>query len=165
MLDCSMLPFKKINSFKAITSWEDWISLLVSCLSTKVIILLICVVGAGGLSTGLHLSGYIDTKWAVEFSPSAAKSFKWVVLYNQLYNQLSVLNSFNPRANHEKTTVYDLCSSCLLQHAIDSAGGKNPPPLRSSDGSKKLPSMPQRGEVDFIYGGKVAYWIIPGTSH
>lgn len=32
--------------------------------------------GAGGLSTGLEASGFVQTKWAVEFSPSAALSYQ-----------------------------------------------------------------------------------------
>ncbi len=32
----------------------------------------VCV-GAGGLGTGMMFSGYVETKWAVEFSPSAAQ--------------------------------------------------------------------------------------------
>lgn len=31
--------------------------------------------GAGGLSTGLELTGFVKTKWAVELSPSAAQTF------------------------------------------------------------------------------------------
>ncbi|CDO73636.1 hypothetical protein BN946_scf185014.g106 [Trametes cinnabarina] len=31
--------------------------------------------GAGGLSTGMEMSGIIQTKWAVEFSPAAARTF------------------------------------------------------------------------------------------
>ena len=34
------------------------------------------ITGAGGLSTGLELSGFVETRWAVEFSPSAAKTFQ-----------------------------------------------------------------------------------------
>lgn len=32
--------------------------------------------GAGGLGYGMALSGYVDTRYAVEFMPSAAKTFK-----------------------------------------------------------------------------------------
>ena len=32
--------------------------------------------GAGGLSTGLELSGFVQTKWAIELSSSAAKTFQ-----------------------------------------------------------------------------------------
>ena len=41
-----------------------------------IVTLLSFTLGAGGLSTGFHLSGYVETKWAVEFSPSAAKTFQ-----------------------------------------------------------------------------------------
>jgi hypothetical protein len=31
--------------------------------------------GAGGLGIGMDLSGFVETKYAVEFSPSAAKTY------------------------------------------------------------------------------------------
>ncbi|KAH9945791.1 S-adenosyl-L-methionine-dependent methyltransferase [Epithele typhae] len=86
--------------------------------------------GAGGLSTGLHQSGFVDTKWAVEFSPSAAKSFQ---------------------INHKDAAVYCICSNCLLHHTLDIHNGGSPPPLQCQTG--EMPAMPKRGEVDFIYGG------------
>lgn len=55
--------------------------------------------------------------------------------------------------NHPETTVYNQCSNLLLDHAIASYEGKNPPPLLSIRDKKPLPPMPRPGEVDFIYGG------------
>ena len=57
------------------------------------------------------------------------------------------------RANHPDTIVYAQDTSTLLQHAVDTAEGRKPEPLRSKMGVK-LPRMPKRGEVDFIYGGE-----------
>lgn len=37
---------------------------------------LIFGLGAGGLSTGLDMSGTVQTRWAVEFSPGAARTYK-----------------------------------------------------------------------------------------
>ncbi|KAH7889609.1 S-adenosyl-L-methionine-dependent methyltransferase [Phlebopus sp. FC_14] len=88
--------------------------------------------GAGGLGTGFSLSGFVETRWAIEFSPSAA----------QTYQQ-----------NHPETIVYNQCTNLCLQHAIDTHHGKNPKPLCSLDHNKVLPPMPKQGEVDFIYGG------------
>ncbi|KAI0333620.1 S-adenosyl-L-methionine-dependent methyltransferase [Cubamyces sp. BRFM 1775] len=90
--------------------------------------------GAGGLSTGLEMSGHIQTKWAVEFSPGAAKTF---------------------RANHPHAVVYNQCTNKLLEHAIQTAKGLSPKPLRSLDemSCKDLPPMPQPGDVEFICGG------------
>jgi site-specific DNA-cytosine methylase len=34
--------------------------------------------GAGGLTTGMHRTGYVETCWAVEMSPSAAKTLQYV---------------------------------------------------------------------------------------
>ncbi|KAI0723866.1 S-adenosyl-L-methionine-dependent methyltransferase [Cerioporus squamosus] len=90
--------------------------------------------GAGGLSTGLEMSGFVKTKWAVEFSPSAARTFQ---------------------ANHPGAVMFNQSSNCLLEHAIKMAEGRSPCALYSIGGAKaeELPSLPQRGEVDFIYGG------------
>ncbi|KAG1743398.1 S-adenosyl-L-methionine-dependent methyltransferase [Suillus lakei] len=88
--------------------------------------------GAGGLGTGLDMSGFVETRYAVEFSPGAARTYK---------------------QNHPNVTVYNQCTNVCLQHAIDVADGENPLPLRSLGDKKRLPSMPKPGEVDFIYGG------------
>ncbi|EGO21115.1 hypothetical protein SERLADRAFT_417509 [Serpula lacrymans var. lacrymans S7.9] len=88
--------------------------------------------GAGGLGTGLDMSGFVETRWAVEFSPSAAMTYQ---------------------ANHSHTTVYNQCTNVLLQHAIDTHEGKNPKPLKGIHSGKVLPGMPKPGDVDFIYGG------------
>ncbi len=32
--------------------------------------------GCGGLSLGLHQSGAIESKWAIEFEPRAAEAYK-----------------------------------------------------------------------------------------
>ncbi|OSD08481.1 S-adenosyl-L-methionine-dependent methyltransferase [Trametes coccinea BRFM310] len=90
--------------------------------------------GAGGLSTGMEMSGLIQTKWAVEFSPAAARTF---------------------RANHPDTIVYNQCSNKLLEHVIQQVHGGTPEPLKSLDHEdcQELPSLPLPGEVDFIYGG------------
>lgn len=58
------------------------------------------------------------------------------------------------RANHPETVVYCQSSNALLKHAIDTAEGRSSSPLRCSNDDEVLPPMPQRGEVDFIYGGK-----------
>ncbi|KAG2037322.1 S-adenosyl-L-methionine-dependent methyltransferase [Suillus americanus] len=88
--------------------------------------------GAGGLGTGLDMSGFVETRYAVEFSPGAARTYK---------------------QNHPNVTVYNQCTNVCLQHAIDVADGKNSRPLQTLGDKKRLPSMPKPGEVDFIYGG------------
>ncbi|KAG9318606.1 hypothetical protein JVU11DRAFT_699 [Chiua virens] len=88
--------------------------------------------GAGGLGTGLDLSGFVDTQWAIEFSPGAARTYQ---------------------RNHPTTTVYNQCTNLCLQHAIDIAENKKLEPLLSLDDGTPLPPMPKPGEVDFIYGG------------
>lgn len=32
--------------------------------------------GAGGLGTGFDLSGFVETRWAIEFSPGAARTYR-----------------------------------------------------------------------------------------
>ncbi|KAL4067750.1 hypothetical protein V8B97DRAFT_1915370 [Scleroderma yunnanense] len=88
--------------------------------------------GAGGLGTGLDLSGFVETRWAIEFSPSAAQTYQ---------------------INHPGTIVYNQCTNLCLQHAIDTVDGKSTRPLFSIGENRQLPPMPKQGEVDFIYGG------------
>jgi len=58
------------------------------------------------------------------------------------------------RFNKEHTKVYNQDCNALLEHAIQVYNGKNLPPLRSIDGRRPLPPMPQPGEVDLVCGGK-----------
>ncbi|CAL1705539.1 unnamed protein product [Somion occarium] len=89
--------------------------------------------GAGGLSTGLEMSGFVETKWAVEVNPSAALSYQ---------------------ANHPETLVYNHSSNLLLKYAMDTFEGRNSKPLFSLHKEpEELPPMPMPGEVDFICGG------------
>ncbi|KXN86923.1 DNA (cytosine-5)-methyltransferase 1A, partial [Leucoagaricus sp. SymC.cos] len=89
--------------------------------------------GAGGLGTGVDMSGYVKTKWAVEYFAAAAKTYK--------------------RRNHPETKVYCQDSSLLLKHAIETHQGRHIPRLLSNDGVNKCPLMPKQDEVDFIFGG------------
>ncbi|EKM55273.1 uncharacterized protein PHACADRAFT_184086 [Phanerochaete carnosa HHB-10118-sp] len=92
--------------------------------------------GAGGLASGLHQSGFVETKWAVESSPSAALSFA---------------------ANNPRCTVYTQCSNVLLRHAIETQQAPRSRPRQVASLNHKdkdaLPPMPKPGEVDFICGG------------
>ncbi|KAL0946534.1 hypothetical protein HGRIS_012742 [Hohenbuehelia grisea] len=89
--------------------------------------------GAGGLSTGMHMSKFVDTKYAVEIHPPAAESF---------------------RRNHPGATVYCQDTNLLLKHVIEKHEGKNPGPLPSLiPGDKNCAPLPPKGDVTFIYGG------------
>ncbi|KAF5380878.1 hypothetical protein D9615_004125 [Tricholomella constricta] len=88
--------------------------------------------GAGGLGTGLDISGFVKTKYAVEFSPSAAATYQ---------------------VNHPEATVYCQDSSLLLKHAIETDAGNDPKPLKSNNGKTYLPHMPKKTEIDMISGG------------
>ncbi|KAG6876747.1 hypothetical protein C0993_000724 [Termitomyces sp. T159_Od127] len=88
--------------------------------------------GAGGLGTGLDLSGFVETKYAVEFSPSAAATYA---------------------KNHPNTTVYCQDSNKLLKQAYEASKGETTRPLVSGiDGKTRLPPMPRRGDVDMVSG-------------
>ncbi|KAJ6624492.1 S-adenosyl-L-methionine-dependent methyltransferase [Mycena sp. CBHHK59/15] len=69
--------------------------------------------GAGGLSEGLHRSGYMETAWAVEQAPSAAQTF---------------------RANHPDADVFCCDTNMVLQHLMDIGNDRNPRPLRTVNG-------------------------------
>ena len=60
------------------------------------------------------------------------------------------------RANHRHAVVYNQCTNKLLEHAIQTAKGLSPRPLRSLDevSCEDLPPMPQPGDVEFICGGE-----------
>jgi DNA (cytosine-5)-methyltransferase 1 len=107
--------------------------------------------GAGGLGLGIDMSGFVETKYAVEFSPSAAKTYKCVKTYF-----LCIFYAYLfTRMNNPGVLVYNQDSSILLQQALGKDNGKNPPPLLSKDGKTHCPEMPQKGsQVDFIFGGQ-----------
>ncbi|KIM49346.1 hypothetical protein M413DRAFT_15448 [Hebeloma cylindrosporum] len=86
--------------------------------------------GAGGLGVGMDLSEFVETKYAVEFSPSAAKTYM---------------------RNHPETTVYCQDTNALLKHIVD-----HTPPLYSLiDGKTRCPPLPDKNKepIDFIFGG------------
>ncbi|KAF4603394.1 hypothetical protein EYR38_003807 [Pleurotus pulmonarius] len=87
--------------------------------------------GAGGLGTGMDMSGWVETKYAVEFSPAAASTYRY---------------------NHPNTHVYCQDVNLLLKYVIERDKGENPEYLPSEIGGL-CTSLPKRGEVDFIFGG------------
>ncbi|KAH9026772.1 S-adenosyl-L-methionine-dependent methyltransferase [Lactarius pseudohatsudake] len=88
--------------------------------------------GAGGLSIGLEDSGFVETRWAIEYAPSAARTF-WY--------------------NKQHANVYNQDCNILLEHAIETDNGKKLAPLQSLDDGQPLPTLPKPGEVDLICGG------------
>ncbi|KAF9495862.1 S-adenosyl-L-methionine-dependent methyltransferase [Pleurotus eryngii] len=87
--------------------------------------------GAGGLGTGMDMSGWVETKYAVEFSPAAASTYSF---------------------NHPSTQVYCQDVNLLLKYIIGRDSGENPEYLPSEIGGL-CTSLPKRGEVEFIFGG------------
>ncbi|KAF7346464.1 DNA (cytosine-5)-methyltransferase [Mycena sanguinolenta] len=90
--------------------------------------------GAGGLSAGMSQSGYLEPKWGIEHSPSAAQTFA---------------------VNHPDTKVLCADVNDILKYIVDREDGKKPTPPKSLvDGSSMSDSdIPRPGEVDFVGGG------------
>ncbi|CAJ0911529.1 1777_t:CDS:2, partial [Entrophospora sp. SA101] len=88
--------------------------------------------GCGGITIGMDMTGIVNTKWAIEFAPSAALTFK---------------------NNNPDAIVYNQCANLLLERTI-AEHVRNERPEEIYDFLKqKVPSMPRPGEVDFIYCG------------
>ncbi|KAJ1981436.1 hypothetical protein H4R33_005251 [Dimargaris cristalligena] len=88
--------------------------------------------GCGGLTAGMEASGIVETKYAIEFMPSAALTFE---------------------RNYPGATVYNQCANLLLARAIGQhMDGRELAPEQDFLG-RRLPDMPAPGQVDFIYCG------------
>lgn len=87
--------------------------------------------GAGGLTIGLDQSLITKTEWAIEIDTSAARTFS---------------------RNMPDIKVYNQDANMLLDHTSRRDQGLEVETLRDLCG-KRLPPMPKKGEVDFIYGG------------
>ncbi|KAJ1678462.1 hypothetical protein EV182_004002, partial [Spiromyces aspiralis] len=89
--------------------------------------------GCGGLTEGMEQTGVIETRWAIEYMPSAAKSFA---------------------QNHPVCKVYNQCTNLLLERAIaQHTRNEVLRPLMDIPNEELVPDMPAPGEVDFIYCG------------
>ncbi|KAJ1968533.1 hypothetical protein H4R35_006401, partial [Dimargaris xerosporica] len=88
--------------------------------------------GCGGLTVGMEASGIVETKYAVEFMPSAALTFE---------------------KNNPGATVYNQCANLLLASAIAEHVDHQPRQKITDFMGRPLPSMPAPGDVDFIYCG------------
>jgi hypothetical protein len=80
--------------------------------------------GCGGLSHGLHQTGAVISKWAIEVFEPAAKAFK---------------------TNNPDTVVFTDDCNLLLKKVIDADEGK--------DVLHNGKMMPKKGEVDLLCGG------------
>lgn len=93
----------------------------------------------------------METRWAVEFSPSAALTYK----YKCFSHSSKVVVDEACRSNHPDTEVYNQCSNVLLQDAINERDGKKSARPLDLHTGLALPSMPKCNEVDIIYGGSL----------
>ncbi|KAF9227783.1 S-adenosyl-L-methionine-dependent methyltransferase [Gyrodon lividus] len=89
--------------------------------------------GAGGLGTGFDLSGFVETRWAIEFSPSAAQTYQSTLVCNMLsyvefYRPMYLLleNVFGILVHHQKTSLkkngIQVAVVKLIQRALASIG-------------------------------------------
>ncbi|KAJ7137682.1 S-adenosyl-L-methionine-dependent methyltransferase [Mycena epipterygia] len=101
--------------------------------------------GGGGLSQGLTQSGFFTTEWAVERSVSAANTF---------------------RANHPETKVLCVDINEFLRYCTEQRDGKNPVPLRSTDGTV-IPDdqIPHPGDFQAVCGGPPCQSFSRANSH
>ncbi|KAG0174755.1 hypothetical protein DFQ30_002948 [Apophysomyces sp. BC1015] len=88
--------------------------------------------GCGGLTCGMDMTGVVDTKYAIEFSPSASLSFE---------------------KNFEGSTAYNQCANILLERAISQHNRNEIPEELNDHLGRPLKAMPKPGDVDFIYCG------------
>lgn len=95
--------------------------------------------GVGGLSMGMHMSGAVETLWAIERDTLACLTYK---------------------KNFPNTKVFNVDANILLDRAIQREKGEELDPLYDSQGELIL-DLPRPGEVDFIYGGKFLLSIHP----
>ncbi|KAJ7069693.1 S-adenosyl-L-methionine-dependent methyltransferase [Mycena amicta] len=89
--------------------------------------------GAGGLSAGMELTGFVESRWAIEHSACAAQTFA---------------------ANHPNAIVIHGDVNDVLKTLVERDQGNIPHPLRLSDGTF-MPerNLPRPGEIDIIMGG------------
>ncbi|KAJ6477327.1 S-adenosyl-L-methionine-dependent methyltransferase [Mycena vitilis] len=89
--------------------------------------------GAGGLSEGMRKTPHLKHVWAIEHLDSAAKTYA---------------------VNHPDSKVFCLDVNDFVRYIAEREEGKDPSPLRSSDGSI-IPDkdIPRPGEVGLVSGG------------
>ncbi|KAG2218876.1 hypothetical protein INT45_003943 [Circinella minor] len=88
--------------------------------------------GCGGLTSGMEMTGVIDTRYAIEFNSSAVVSFE---------------------RNFKHTTVYNKCANLLLRRAISQHSNGEKLESMNDELGRPLQDMPKPGEIDFIYCG------------
>jgi DNA (cytosine-5)-methyltransferase 1 len=125
--------------------------------------------GAGAMSLGMEgATGGMRTTHAVEISPSAARTFRYVregpprdgfgVTITAM--GLTVVSLLS-RRNSPKTIVYNQCVNELLRYAVKSYHGilgEDEVPKDLYDNSR-LPRPPQPGDIDVITAGFP--WCVP----
>ncbi|KFZ05087.1 hypothetical protein V501_08686 [Pseudogymnoascus sp. VKM F-4519 (FW-2642)] len=87
--------------------------------------------GCGGLSSGLHEGGAVETLYGIEWDIDASRTLK---------------------RNFPRMKVYNENANTLLQRAVQEERGTATGVMKDLQG-KPMPPMPKRGDIDFLYGG------------
>ncbi|KAF7722914.1 hypothetical protein EC973_002594 [Apophysomyces ossiformis] len=88
--------------------------------------------GCGGLTCGMEMTGVVDTRYSIEFYPSAALSFE---------------------KNFTGSIAYNQCANILLERAIAQHSRNEQLEEMNDHMGRPLKPMPKPGDVDFIYCG------------
>jgi DNA (cytosine-5)-methyltransferase 1 len=99
----------------------------------------------GGIELGLLASGYVDTRYAVDFSPSACHTFRYV-LFLLIPNFL--FTDAVDSAHHSAAVVYNQCGNLLLEAKVNQRQN-----LKALYHNEDLPPLPNIGEIDLITCG------------
>lgn len=112
--------------------------------------------GVGAFGLGMERAGCVRMTHAVEISPSAADTLKYVLRLscddNRKVDQAN--SDCVCRKNCPSTVVYNQCANTVLKYAIKTHVGQHEgdPPLDIT-GEGQLPPPPQPGQVDCIVAG------------
>ncbi|KFX99338.1 hypothetical protein O988_03927 [Pseudogymnoascus sp. VKM F-3808] len=87
--------------------------------------------GCGGLTSGLHEGGAVETLYGIEWDIDASRTLK---------------------RNFPHMTVYNENANTLLQRAIQEERGTATGVMKDLQG-RPMPPMPKCGAIDFLYGG------------
>ena len=105
--------------------------------------------GTGAFGLAMEEVGCFKLTHAVEISPSAATTLRYVLMFWTVEVVWNVIVRNNASAGIK---VYNQCSNLVLRHAILTHENKNPEPLKSIEGHV-LPPPPKPGDIDCIVAG------------
>ncbi|PPQ99529.1 hypothetical protein CVT24_005319 [Panaeolus cyanescens] len=102
---------------------------------------------SGSMAEG---SRCFNVDYAIEISPSAAKTFE----YGKFLLSLSVYRTENTHRKNWNTKTANQCANVMLRYAIKSESGHDVEvPTQLYDGKTSVPSMPKRGKIKVLTAG------------